>query len=203
MLFNKPLFNIAPLKVGLTWESDPDYFYEEKIDGKYTEKDFGDSLLIGETKDGKFYAFDIVIYMGKDIRKEPLHRRLAILNRFAVLRPENDWNGGCFLAKVIARGGEGVIRKSIYGEFGFDWTKCKRLERFFCKVTKIGAGQSVEIKDEGTGQPRGKVSLFGGKCDKVRIGSILKIEGFGLTAKGFIREARPCKDTPTSWLAKY
>ena len=49
----------------------------------------------------------------------------------------------------------------------------------------------------------GSVPLLGGKCDRVRVGSIIKVEGFGLTAGGKIREPRVCRDTATSWLVKY
>lgn len=38
---------------------------------------------------------------------------------------------------------------------------------------------------------------------KIRLGSILKIEGFGLTREWKIREPRPDKDLPTSWLIQY
>ena len=49
----------------------------------------------------------------------------------------------------------------------------------------------------------GHVALRGGKCDRVLVGSIVKVEGFGLTAAGMIREPRVCGDTPTSWLVKF
>ena len=51
--------------------------------------------------------------------------------------------------------------------------------------------------------PRGAVALRGGKCDQVRVGSIIKVEGMGLTAAGMIREPRVCRDTATSWLVKF
>ena len=49
----------------------------------------------------------------------------------------------------------------------------------------------------------GNLPLLGGKCDRVRVGSILKIEGFGLHASGLIREPRVCKDTADSWLINF
>ena len=64
-----------------------------------------------------------------------------------------------------------------------------------------GGTQSVEI--EINGQPAGRVALLGGKCDRVRVGSVLKVEGFGLTPAGRIREPRVCRDTPTSWLVRF
>lgn len=110
---------------------------------------------------------------------------------------------GEFLEAVWARGGEGVC--------AFDWDApwgemlaCKRLETFLCAVTGFcGGTQSVNIALAGTGKPCGHVALRGGKCDRVRVGSIIKVEGFGLTAAGCIREPRPCKDTAMSWLVKF
>jgi hypothetical protein len=57
--------------------------------------------------------------------------------------------------------------------------------------------------DSASGQARGNLPLFGGRCDRVRVGSILKVEGFGLHASGLIREGRVCKDTADSWLVVF
>jgi hypothetical protein len=81
---------------------------------------------------------------------------------------------------------------------------CKRLETWICRVAGFNGGtQSVLIVDSATGKPRGKLSLLGGKREQVRIGSLVKVEGFGLHASGLIREPRVCKDAPNSWLQKY
>jgi hypothetical protein len=61
----------------------------------------------------------------------------------------------------------------------------------------------VEVADAATGERRGKVTLRGGKIDRVRVGSIIKIEGLELHASGVIRDPRPCMDTETSWLVKF
>jgi hypothetical protein len=52
--------------------------------------------------------------------------------------------------------------------------------------------------DAETGQDRGRVKMGGGKCDQVRIGSIIRVEGLGLTDLGKIREPRACRE----WLVK-
>jgi hypothetical protein len=57
----------------------------------------------------------------------------------------------------------------------------------------------VELADVVTGQARGKLPLRS-RFDQVRIGSVLKVEAFGLTARGMLREARLDRDTETSWL---
>jgi hypothetical protein len=136
-------------------------------------------------------------------------------------------DGGALLAEVLARGGEGVVRKRLNSPWGTVMEACKRREDFHCIVTGFNAGQSVQIAriveiekliaDSHAGNsalstidsnllstsPCGNVSLLGGKCDRVREGSILKITGFGLTREGKIREPRPDADSPGSWLVKY
>jgi hypothetical protein len=57
----------------------------------------------------------------------------------------------------------------------------------------------VGICDDATGADRGKVTLRGGKCDQVRIGSIIRVEGMGLTSVGKIRQPQPCRE----WIVKY
>jgi hypothetical protein len=52
-------------------------------------------------------------------------------------------------------------------------------------------------------EPAGNMPLRSPRIDNIRVGSILKVEGFGLHRSGLIREARPCKDTPDSWLIKF
>jgi hypothetical protein len=80
----------------------------------------------------------------------------------------------------------------------------KRLETWICRVAGFNGGcQSVRIVDNASGQARGNLPLFGGRCDRVRVGSILKVEGFGLHRSGLIREPRVCKDSENSWLIKF
>jgi hypothetical protein len=80
----------------------------------------------------------------------------------------------------------------------------ERLEAWTCRVAAFNGGrQSVAIVDSASGQARGNLPLFGGRCDRVRVGSILKVEGFGLHASGLIREGRVCKDTAESWLIQF
>ena len=79
----------------------------------------------------------------------------------------------------------------------------KHLTTHICRVTATGASQSVQVADSVTGEPRGAVACRGGKVDKLRIGSILKVEAMGLTADGKLREPRLCQDAPDSWLNSY
>jgi hypothetical protein len=124
------------------------------------------------------------------------------LNRFSCLRPATG-NGGEFLEAVLARGGEGIVCKDLSAPYGEMWA-CKRIVELLCVVTDFcGGSQAVKIADAATGQPRGKISLFGGKIARVRVGSILKCAGMNLTDRGLIREPRLCQDTPESWLVKF
>ncbi len=108
------------------------------------------------------------------------------------------------IESAIANGEEGGVLKPWHQPFGIGWLKAKRSENFIVRITEgAGAAQSVTIADAATGEPRGKVPLRSGKCDQVRVGSILKVTGYGITARGLIREPRPDNDTPTSWLVKY
>lgn len=239
---DKPKKIIVPLAEGIAWGENPEYIYQEKLDGRFAlgvvemKNQPPCALLAGELvvdpnlpRGEIFHAFDCLEFLGADIRNLPLSERLHALDRvftsalfilpstFTYVRSERD--GGKMLREVLARGGEGVVRKALAGKWGEPMEACKRLETFTCVVTGMNAGQSVqiaripsptsELSVEGSmlnvspPTPCGSVSLFGGKCNQVRIGSILKVEGFGLTRAGQIREPRPCKDTPTSWLIQY
>ncbi len=61
----------------------------------------------------------------------------------------------------------------------------------------------VSLLDRDTNEPRGKMPLRGNRFSFIRVGSVLKVEAFGLTAKGLLREARPDKDTLESWLISF
>lgn len=249
---DKPKKVCVPIAVGLAWRNDPDFIYEEKLDGRFetrqvhgTIEDIGDTLLAGEYVRGEFYAFDLLRLSGTDFRNFPLYDRLAFMDGVFATQPK-DCTGGeihrvpailnfqpSTLQDIWNRGGEGIVRKRLDSKWGEPMEACKRLETFYCLVTGLHAGQSVQIALVGhpcrdaqnsavrsmlptpsetvdlghwtldSATPCGNVKLGGGKCDKVRIGSILKIEGFGLTREGKIREPRPCRDTATSWLIKY
>ena len=108
------------------------------------------------------------------------------------------------VAAAIASGDEGGVLKPLAAPFGYGWLKAKRSENFRVRVLDFcGDVQSVTIADAETGEPRGRVALLGGKCDRVRRGSILKLTGYGLTARGCIREPRPDNDTAGSWLIQF
>lgn len=199
----KPRKVVVPLAVGLAWRPHPNAIFQEKLDGKFHVRHMGNSVIVGELmRDARFYAFDCLAIEGHDIRFAPLRDRLACLDRFSFQRPETG-SGGEFLAKVLARGGEGVVAKDLNDPYG-EMLACKRLETWICRIASMNCGkQSVQIADSLSGQPRGNLPLLGGKCDRVRIGSLVKVEGYGLTTDDLVREPRVCRDSADSWLVKF
>lgn len=138
----------------------------------------------------------------------------------ATLRLMPEFSGGEGLEAALASGEEGGVAKSWSHGYGHLYAAVL-LETYYCVVTGLaGAAQSVEVAriEDGRWQmadgtpssilyspssPRTRLPLFGGKCDRVRVGSVLKVLGKRLTAAGCIREPRVCTDTPESWLVKY
>lgn len=194
---------IVPMAVGLAWRGGGGFRYEEKMDGRFHVREVGASVVVGELmRDGRFFAFDCVVIDGQDIRRAPLRERLECLNRFSFLRPATG-SGGEFLESVLARGGEGIVCKDLSAPYG-EMFACKRIWEGLCVVTGFNGGtQSVTIADAATGQTRGKVALFGGKIERVRVGSIIKVQGMSLTGRGLIREPRVCTDSSGSWLHRF
>jgi hypothetical protein len=198
---HKPTFDSVPLADGLKWRGGGGYRFEEKADGRFHVRELPHATIVGElVRCGKFIAFDVLNYNGQDVRPLPLSERLTILDAMNLLRPAVG-SGGAFLAQVLGDGGEGVVRKRLDAPYGVAWEKCKGCMVFYCRVTDLDPWRgSVILADRDSGEKRGKMPLRGGKFEQVRVGSVLKVEAYGLTAKGLLREARPDHDAPGSWL---
>ena len=67
----------------------------------------------------------------------------------------------------------------------------------------LGLGDDLQPRAEVATQALDLVAEQAGCIVSEAAGSVLKVEAFGLTAKGKLREARLDADTPTSWLVKY
>ena len=200
----------VPLAQGLRWgNARGEMLFEEKMDGRWHARSVGKSIVAGELmRGGEFYAFDVAVFDGEDVRQLPLRDRLPLLSALQLadksLLPVRRGNGGEFLREILNAGGEGIVCKSLAGKWAAPILKCKRSENFIVRVTDFNGGsQSVYIADAVTGEARGKVALLGGKCDRVRVGSVLKLNGYGLTTNGCIREPRVDTDTPASWIVNY
>jgi hypothetical protein len=213
----KPRKTVVTLEIARAWEIDASKRIEEKLDGRFATafQSLGgaekvESILAGELMRGEFFAFDILNYRGKNVTLLPLRMRIPLMEEICSLggfRRVRVMGGGTspgeFLDEILAAGGEGIVIKDLDAPYG-DMLAAKRLETWICRVTGgNGGSQSVRIEDAGTWQDRGRVALFSGKCDQVCPGSLIKVEGFGLTKAGKIREPRPCKDSATSWLVKF
>ena len=196
----KPTFISVPMETGLRWRAGGGWRYEEKMDGQFHVEELPHATVLGELmRDGRFFAFDVMSYDSQDLRPLPLRERLKILDGMNLPRPAVG-SGGEFLEAVLARGGEGVVAKQLDSPYGATWHKCKRTQVFYCRVTDLDPYRgSVVLADLDTGEKRGKMALHS-RFDLVRVGSIVKVEAYGLTARGMLREARPDHDMPGSWL---
>jgi ATP-dependent DNA ligase len=213
MTLPKPKIEPVPLAAGLRWRGGRDYHYAEKVDGEFSIEESAGCIVAGERMpNGLFFAFNVAQAWGENVMHRTFRERLAILDGWTAMGPAWDcpwqphWrrpaagNGGEFLETVLARDGEGVIASHWGAPWGAMQFKCKRAETHFCRVTGLDTIRgSAELADAATGQERGKLALRG-RFERVRVGSVLKVEAFGVTARGMLREARLDRDTPESWL---
>lgn len=184
----RPRFGEVPLTDGLRWRPSADWRFEEKLDGRWHEKRIGQSVIVGELMpSGDFFAFDIVIHIGVDVRPLALCERLTILNTFNLARPATGC-GGEFLEAVLSRGGEGVVAKRLDAPFGVDWWRCKRIASFDCVVTERDCARgsirlSLDGQDVGWCPAR---QAF----DSIGCGDVVEVAAFGRHGSGKLREAR-------------
>lgn len=184
-----------------------------KSGGCYTASDLARLAAWGE-----FYAvFDCLAVPGQWLGNRPLQVRQAALNDRAgafdgqrVILAETVVD----VAAALAAGAEGVCRNEWGAPYGA-MLAVKRGGIWLCRVSRLGGTQAAEIEraEQTDGEtfniehstsniqwkPAGRVKLGGGKIDRVRPGSLVRIEGMGLTDGGKIREPRPCRE----WLVKY
>lgn len=197
MNIEHPKFVTVPLADGLKWRGGGGWRYEEKMDGVWSVKSFDGAMIAGEQmKSGSFYAFDVISYGAMDFRNTPLSERLACLDgltlgalRGRFMRPAVG-TGGEFLEAVLARGGEGVVAKQLDAPFGAEWFKCKRVITLDLIVTEKNQSGAASIRlGELNGEDRGWCSCRS-DYDNIRVGDIVEIAAYGLTAKGKLREPR-------------
>jgi len=192
-------------------------FMKHKAGGLYTAADHANFAKYGVW----MAAFDLLTIGGLDVSSDPLRWRWAQLcalapywePRSGLVLAESGF-GGEFVSAVLDTGGEGVVAKPWQMPWNTVMWAAKPLQTFYCMVTGFcGGRQTVKIAridgdkphavDVPSIVPCGTLAMRGLKCDRVRIGSIVKVEALGLTPAGLLREARLCADTATSWLVKY
>lgn len=206
-MIEHPKKQIVPLAVGLSWPDDG-AIYQEKLDGQFSVRTFGRCELAGELMSGgSFVAWDVLNHDGIDLTRHSCAARLAVLNDICAANNVPVVNsspcGGKLLETVLARGGEGIVRKLPSSTYFDAMQAAKRVGTWQCVVTGLNYSTGgALIKDLASGEDRGTVPLRN-RATLCRVGSIVKVEGYGLTARGMIREPRPCKDTANSWLVRF
>jgi ATP-dependent DNA ligase len=205
-----PRKTVVPLAIGLSWRDDGAMYFE-KLDGKFAVRELEDgSVLAGEWTRIGFTAWDCLAYQGKDARGLWTLARWDAVNqlcqRFGLPVVKSSPHGGALLQDVLARGGEGVVRKLASASYFDPMEAAKRVQTWRCVVTALdygtGGAAIAERMEDGRLEDRGTVPLRG-RATSCRVGSLVKVEGMELTAAGKIREPRPCKDTETSWLIQF
>lgn len=208
----KPSKIIVPFADARQWRAGGDYLFQIKMDGFFhVEQLDGFVFACEQMRDGTRYAHTLLAVPGQCLQSVKLRetmpelRRIVAQPRFQAVKirlcPE--FSGGEGLEALFAAGHEGGVAKYLDAPPGTMYA-CKRTEVFYCRVTALDHGTGgVWLADRDTNEPRGKVPLRGDKFGQIREGSILKIEAFGLTARGLLREARPDKDSTGSWLVRF
>ncbi len=202
----KPRKTIVPLPAGLDWPADGS-IYQEKLDGEFRLLETPSGKLAGEQLGEHFIAFDAVEYGGADCAGAPLFERLkirdAICRQHGIASLPHHADGALLLRAVLARGGEGVVRKLPGSRYGDPMEACTRVITFRCRVAELlHATETAVLVDAESGQPRGSCAMRR-QWNRFRVGSLVKIEGLGEHRSGRIREPRPCKDSHGSWLISY
>jgi hypothetical protein len=213
LLLSKPTIPALTLADGLRrdWRG---FLVQEKSDGCHEFLTHAGNVFNAEImSDGSRVINDLIVASGQDIRLETTATRWQWLNEIAragVLPANARLSRSGFGAEMIeaeaGRNGPAdiVVCKPLDTAFGAGWCKVKFAVPYLCVVTGLDyARGSVDLADAATGDQRGRLPLRGGKFERVRAGSLLKVVSAGLTAKGMLREVRPDIDTLTSWLVKF
>jgi ATP-dependent DNA ligase len=189
LTIERPKFINVPLADGLKWRGGGGWLYTEKFDGVWAVRDMLDATFAGEQmRDGSFWAFDCLRIGDSDLRRRPRAERwhnLLTFNGSVLIVPAG--NGGEFLETVLSRGGEGVVASHLDAPYGEPWFKCKRVETHDLIVAdKIHPSirlQTAEGEDRGWCCARAKY-------DEIKLGDVVEVAAYSLTAKGKLREPR-------------
>lgn len=191
----RPIYGVTSLKAALAWHW-RGWHLSEKMDGVFALRQFAGCTVTGESmRDGRFFAFDIPVAFGQDVRRLPWTERSAALDElFSRLNPKLNWHrcaagaGAEFIEAVLANGGEGIVAKPMAAPFGVAWLKVKRKENFDCTVIEINIARG-SIRLALDGQDCGWCSARAA-FDQIRVGDVVEIIAYGRHASGKFREAR-------------
>lgn len=171
-------------------------FCQEKLDGAWSVLDdsYG-NIFVGEEvftmwhPFKTFHPFDIIQCEGVDVRNRPLWERQEMIAMRNMAQPQSGlFNAQAFMEIILARGGEGIVIKDLSSPFGVPWLKVKRQTTFDLIVTSKEGTWNLRLATP-EGEDRGLCPARK-SFDSIQIGDIVEVAGFGLTAKGKIREPR-------------
>ena len=208
---NKPSKTLCTLEQAMAWGSGR---MTRKMDGEFEAREINGLTVAGQLmrpKSGGFFTaadrsmFAMLgeFWVALDVvSNEPTDVRSGILEEYRlagglVVEDVHD------IAATMAAGAEGVCWQAWDWPYGEILTVKQRWEGVCAITGHCGGSQSMTIADATTGQPRGRITLRGGRCDRVRVGSIIKVNGMSLTDDGKIREPVLDNDAPDSWLVSF
>ena len=212
----KPIKTLCTLAEAQAWGTTGRI--SRKYDGIFEVREIGGVTVAGQLmrpkSGGMFTAGDRVrmachgeFWVALDIvSQEPLFTRMAaFLDICRTLNGTSETIAETVtdIAACMASGAEGVCWQSWDWPYGQILAHKARWEGIVRVSRPPGWTQSVEIEDAATGQPRGKLPLRGGKCDRVRVGSLLKVTAMCITDAGKLREPVLDSDSPESWLKQF
>jgi ATP-dependent DNA ligase len=207
----RPNYQSMPLAVGLKWTGGG-YLYTEKKDGVFAIREKSGATIFGEQmRDGSFWAFDVLRIGGDDLQNATTRDRWAALRELESrgLQIVPAGNGGEFLEAVLLRGGEGVVAARLEAGFYESRFKCKREETHDCIVLEIHplkeSARLGQLDAGGRLVQRGWCAVLGGdgcafwgnrRVDRLKVGDVVEIKCFGITAKDKFREPRFIRPRP-------
>lgn len=226
--YPKPEKRLVSLETARQW-SPADYLIQVKCDGEFQTRELGggrcvvagewmtarsERMLTGRHRElhaknqaGFFVAFDLIEWRGDDVRHWPAGARWSSLQGLEMegyFLPNmclvDCWYGPDFVDRVLAGGGEGGVAKGWQDPYG-PMLAVKQLREYQCIVTQIDHRLSVGIAERvgGVLLDRGRVTL-GMNCDKVRVGSIIRVVAMDVFDSGKLREPRV---KAGEWLISY
>ncbi len=168
------------------------YHLSEKMDGRWNELAIGRSVVAGELMaDGRFFAFDVPVLDGRDVRREPKAYRLELLDSFPLLRPAVPQPGETaahFIQRVLDSGGEGVVGAALDAPWGAGVYKAKRQQTFDCTVTgKRSGALQLHLNGECVGWCPCCCQT---NYNALRFGDVVEVVAYGRHPSGKLREAR-------------
>lgn len=195
-----------------------EYLVQIKADGVLARREVAGATLLGETvtarsgayltkrdraliaaHNGSFFAaFTVEAVHGENILNRSTRERWGILCSYVGQFPPDVVLVEPATVPDKLTDEEGYVAHA-WGDAWGNMLAVKQTGIYTCRVSSVGNKQSVGIVDAETGIDRGRLTLNGGACDRVRVGSIVRCEAMGEHGGGKLRQAVKCRD----WLCSY